>query len=154
MGMKSDICKITLERMVENKSWPIGKLTHSRENMGEFVISSVLSCCNENSKRWTDQCYSPRMDQCYSSMFQLSLFRKQRKTHPGGVRVGWPKRYEEKGNPWPNFGSSFYVSFSPPGPALCKLGQSEMLFVLPEVLTLVLRPSFVLFWRAFPFFVF
>ena len=29
-----------------------------------------------------------------------------------------------------------------------------MLFVLPEVLTLVLRPSFVLFSQAFPFLVF
>ena len=38
--------------------------------------------------------------------------------------------------------------------ALCKLGQLEVLFVLPEVLTLVLGPSFVLFLWAFPFLVF
>ena len=113
--------------------------------LGVCVISLVLA----TAKMWSDGQASVTA-LCYS----LVLFRKQRKTHPGGVRVGWPKRCEEKGNPWPNFGSSFYVSFPPPGPALCKLGQSEMLFVLPEVLTLVLRPSFVLFWRAFPFFVF
>ena len=59
----------------------------------------------------------------------------------------------ERETPWP-FGSSFYMFFPPPGPALCKLGQPGVLFVLPEVLTPVLRPSFVLFSRAFPFPVF
>ena len=44
--------------------------------------------------------------------------------------------------------------FPPPGPALCTLGWPGVLFVLPEVLTLVLGPSFVLFLRAFPFLVF
>ena len=34
----------------------------------ECVISSVLSCHNKNLKRWMDQHYSPRMDQCYSSV--------------------------------------------------------------------------------------
>ena len=37
---------------------------------------------------------------------------------------------------------------------ICKLGQAGVLFVLPEVLTPVLGPSFVLFLRACPFFVF
>ena len=32
--------------------------------------------------------------------------------------------------------------------------QPGVLFVLPEVLTPILRPSFVLFLRTFPFFVF
>ena len=53
-----------------------------------------------------------------------------------------------------SFGSSFYMLFPPSGPALCKLGQPGALFVLPEVLTPVLRPSFVLFTRAFLFPVF
>ena len=54
------------------------------------------------------------------------------------------------------FGSSFYMFFfsPPPGPVLCKLGQPGALFVLPEVLTLVLGPSFLLFLQAFPFLVF
>ena len=60
----------------------------------------------------------------------------------GGVD---PKDTEEKPRPL-NFGSSP----PPPGPALCKLGLPGGLFVLPEVLTLVLRPSFVLFSWAFP----
>ena len=47
-----------------------------------------------------------------------------------------------------------FLCFSLPGPVLCKLGQPGVLFVLPEVLTLVLGPSFVLFSWAFPFFVF
>ena len=53
-------------------------------------------------------------------------------------------------------GSSFYVFFffPAPGPALYKLGLPGVLFVLPEVLTLVVGPSFVLFSRAFPFLVF
>ena len=51
--------------------------------------------------------------------------------------------------PRSNFGSSVYVFSPPPGPALCKLGQPGVLFVLPEVLTPVLRPS-VSFSRAFP----
>ena len=50
--------------------------------------------------------------------------------------------------------ASLFICFSLPGPVLCKLGQPGMLFVLPEVLTPVLGPSFVLFSRAFPFLVF
>ena len=40
-----------------------------------------------------------------------------------------------------------FICFPLPGPVLYKLGQPGVLFVLPEVL----RPSFVLFLRAFPF---
>ena len=47
---------------------------------------------------------------------------------------------------WPLF---LYV-FSSPWACLCKLGQPGGLSVLPEVLTPVLGPSFVLFLRAFP----
>jgi len=58
------------------------------------------------------------MGQCYSSV----LFGKQRKIHPGGWRVGQAKRLKEKRGQRPNFGSSFYMFFSPPlEPALCKL---------------------------------
>ena len=35
-----------------------------------------------------------------------------------------------------------FMFFPPTGPALCKLGQPEVLFVLHEVLTRVLGPSF------------
>ena len=46
-----------------------------------------------------------------------------------------------------------FICLSLPGPVLCKLGQPGVLF-LPEVLNLVLGPSFVLFLRAFPFLVY
>ena len=46
-----------------------------------------------------------------------------------------------------------FVCLSLPGPVLCKLGQPGVLFVLPEVLTPVLGPSFVSFLWAFPFLV-
>ena len=42
-----------------------------------------------------------------------------------------------------------FICFSLPGPVLCELGQLGVLFVLPEVLTPVLGPSFVLFLQAF-----
>ena len=46
-----------------------------------------------------------------------------------------------------------FICLSLPGPVLCKLGQPGVLFVLPEVLTPVLGPSFVSFLWAFPFLV-
>ena len=42
----------------------------------------------------------------------------------------------------------------PPEPAVYKLGWPAGLFVVSEVLTLVLRPSLVLFLSTFPFFAF
>ena len=47
-----------------------------------------------------------------------------------------------------------FICFSLPGPVLCKLGQPGVLFVLPEVPIPVLRPSYILYSRAFPFLVF
>ena len=46
-----------------------------------------------------------------------------------------------------------FICLSLPGPVLWKLGQPG-LFVLPEVLTPVLGPSFVLFSWAFLFLIF
>ena len=51
------------------------------------------------------------------------------------MRVGRPKRCEEKRTPWPDFGSSFYV-FSPPlSLPYVNWTSQDGLFVLPEVLT-------------------
>ena len=44
-------------------------------------------------------------------VLQLSFICKQRKICPWGVRVGQPKRQEEKRSPKLNFGSSFYMFF-------------------------------------------
>ena len=52
------------------------------------------------------------------------------------------------------FGSSFYKYFLPPGLPCANWAQPGVLFVLPEVFTLVLGPSFVLFLGAFPLLVF
>ena len=131
------------------------------------VWSSVLSCHNKDlecqilkpsachsSQVLNRPCYSSQTNQCYSSVLQLyfiqkiagkSIFEAQRREWEGWGRG-------ERG-PWP-FGSSFYMFFLLSGPALCKLGQPGELFVLPEVLTPVLGPSFVLFSQAFPFLIF
>ena len=65
---------------------------------------------------------------------------KQRR-HVGG---GWRERAHTCGEERKRerFGSSFYMFFPPSGHALCKSGQPGVLFVLPEVLTLVLGRSF------------
>ena len=103
-------------------------------------------------------------------MLQLSVtalfyLEDSRKIHLPGVRARQSKRHEEKSAPACGAGGSrererelalapLFICFSVPGPVLRKLGQPGVLFVLPEVLTLVLRPSFVLFLQAFPFLVF
>ena len=93
------------------------------------------------------------------SVTALFCLEDSRRIHPPGVRACRPKDAKRRAPqrageraPWP-FGSSFYMFFPPPGPALCKLGQPGV-FVLPEVLTPVLGPSFVLFLWAFPFLIF
>ena len=93
------------------------------------------------------------------SVTALFCLEDSRKIHLRGARARRSKdakrrapqrgREREKAS----FGSSFY-SFPLPGPVLCKVGRPGVLVGLPEVLTLVLGPSFVLFSRAFPFFVF
>ena len=115
----------------------------------ECVISLVLSHHNKNLKQRTSvtalgwisvtvPCYRP------------VLVRKQMKIHPRGTGACQPKRCEEKRQTRAFWLLFLYVLFLPPGPALCKLGQPGVLFVLPEVLTLVLGPSFVLFSWVFP----
>ena len=58
------------------------------------------------------------------------------------------RRHEREPRP---FGSSIYMFFHSPGPAVCKFGQPGEQFILPEVLIQVLGPSVVLFSWAFPF---
>ena len=108
---------------------------------GEFAISSVLSRRNINLKQRMDQRCSLLMGQCYSFMLQLFYLERKRKY----IQKTWKER-----PPAQFWLLCLYVFSPPPGPALCKLGQPGVLFVFPEVLTLVLRPSFVLFRRLFP----
>ena len=89
--------------------------------------------------------------QCYSSI----LFIRQQENSSlrrEGMSI---QRQEEKSTPAcrrqrerDSFDSFLYMPH--PGPVLCKLGQPGVLFVLPEVLTPVLGPSFVLFSGLFP----
>ena len=70
--------------------------------------------------------------------------REKEKQHTHIAGGGWRRRAHTCGEERKreHFGSSFYTSFPCPGPAVCKLGQPRVLFVLPEVLTPVLGPSF------------
>ena len=81
-----------------------------------------------------------------------------RKIHPRGVRACRPKDAKRRAPQCAGERESelwlLFLCFSLPGPVLCKLGQPGVLFVLPEVLTPVLGPSFVLFSRAFLFCIF
>ena len=103
---------------------------------------------------WTDRVIALRsLTDRVTALRQISVtplfyLENSRRIHPPGVRA-WGAGRARESEP---FGSSFYMSPTPP--ALCKLGWLGVLFVLPEVLTQVLRPSFVLFSRAFPFLVF
>ena len=72
---------------------------YSLEAWGECIISSVLSHHSKNLKQQTDQCYNS------------VLFGKPKKIHPQGVRVGGPRRHEEKRGPRLNFGSCFCMFF-------------------------------------------
>ena len=100
---------------------------------------------------WTDQFYL-EIKENISSRCEGMLYQKtQREERERGTET--ESVWERERDPRP-IGSSFYMFFPPPGPALCKLDEPGVLFVLPEALTPVLRPSFVLFLWAFPFLVF
>ena len=91
------------------------------------------------------------MDQCYSSV----LLGKKKDSTPSRIEGGLTQNTRRAEKPAAQFWFLFLYVFSPPPmPALCKLGQPGGLLVLPEVLTPVLGPSFLLFSWAFPFFVF
>ena len=89
----------------------------------------------------------------------LFYLEDSRKIHLRGVRARRskdtrrraPQRAGERERERAIFGSSFYMFFFffSPGPVLCKLGQSGVLFVLPEVLTPVLGPR-TFFCSIFP----
>ena len=86
-----------------------------------------------------------------------------RKIHPRGVRACRPRdakrrvpqrvRVRERAHASELAQAPLFM-FSLPGPVLCKLGQPGVLFLLPEVLTRVLGPSFVRFSPAFLFLIF
>ena len=118
-------------------------MENSMEVSGEFVISLVLSL---HSKFWSDGWTSVT---AHSSVFFFFLVSKGKY-----ILKAWGGPTQKR--PTEELSSSilaplFICFFPPPEPALYKLGG---LFASPEVLTLVLRPCFVLFSWAFSFFVF
>ena len=108
--------------------------------MCQGSVISVLSPHNKDLKQRTlkpsAHHSSQRVLQCRITV-QFYLESKGKYILARGERDRWP------------CGSSFYMSFPPPKPALCKLGQPGMLFVSPEVLTPVLRPSFCSIFTGF-----
>ena len=93
--------------------------------------------------------------QCYSSI----LFRRQQENPSSRHEGTLIQRHKEKSAP--ARGGERELALAPlficlflPGPVPCKLGHPGVLFILPEVLTPVLGPSFVLLSRAFSFLVF
>ena len=102
---------------------------------GEFIISFVLS--PQQKFEVTD-----------GPVSWFSFIGKQRKIHPPGVRTCRPKRREEK--PPAQFWLLFLCFFLLPVSLPSVNWLSRRAVILPEVLTPVLRPSFVLFLWAFP----
>ena len=92
------------------------------ENSVVGVCKFLSSVLLQQKFEEADQCYSLvatqfKWQSSVSAWLHSVLFGKQRKIYPQVVRAGQPKRRERL-----NFGSSFYVFFSPPSePALCKL---------------------------------
>ena len=112
-----------------------------------------------NFSRWVS--FIPKVFFFFFSFSVTALFYldNSRKIHLWGVRVRRPKDMKRRaphraGEREKRALAPLFICFSVPGPVLCKLGQPGVLFVLPEVLTPVLGPSFVLFSLAFPFQVF
>ena len=106
--------------------------------LGECVISSVLSHRSKNLKQLTDQCHSS------------VLSGKTKDTTPSRSEGRTTMTQKTKRGLSPSR-LPLFIHLSPPlEPALSKLGYLGGLFVLSEVLTPVLRPSFVLFSGLFP----
>ena len=114
-----------------------------------FEVTDVKALRQTMSQVSDKLCYSSQTDQCYSSVLQLSFIYKIKENtssrHKGMLTQKKLVRERTSARePW-TFGSSFYMLFPPLGSSLCKWGYPGVLFALPEVLTLVLGPSFSIF---------
>ena len=149
-----------------------GSLSHHNKDLEQRTLEPSA----HHSSRVLDKpCYSSQANQCYSSI----LFRRQQE-NPSSKREGMPtqrfegKRVEERvgegerqrerervhilGRERERERKALWLLllyvFLHLGLPYANWAQPGVLFVLPEVFTLVLGPSFVLFSRAFPFLVF
>ena len=141
------------------------------------MFFSSLSCHNKDLE-WRPlkppRCVTPlgSWTDCVIALRQISVtalfyLEESRKIHLWGVRARRSKdakrapqrtrereRERNRERQRERALTPLFICFSLPGPVLCKLGQPGVLVLLPEVLTQVLGPSFVLFSWAFPFLVF
>ena len=127
--------------------------SHNHFAFVEGVCNFLGSVPPQQKIEEMDQHYSSWMDQCCSSVLQLCFIYKIKENTSSRHDGCQPKRCEEQRERPPALWLLFlcFIFYSlPPGPALCKLGEPGVLFVLPEVLTPVLGPSFDLFLQAFP----
>ena len=140
----------------------------------ECMFLGSLSRHNKELERWTLKRSARHSCSRVIALRQISVtalfyLEDRRKIHLRGVRArqskdtrrrtpqcvgcgegGWGGREREPARGRALALASLFICLSLPGPVLCKLGQPGVLFVLPEGLTLVLGPSFILFSRAFP----
>ena len=120
----------------------LAKTVVSKILSGEFVISLVLSRHSKNLKQ--------RIDQCYSSMLQLSSIGQAKEKTSSRSEGGLTQKTKEKPSPPTQFGSSFYV-FSPPSEsALCNWASREGCFF--DLRSSLLSSDLPLFYfpRLFP----
>ena len=136
------------------KGWTMSgecMLLGSVSSQQRFRVTDIkaLGTSQLSGLSWTNHVIALRQ----ISVTALFYLEDSRRIHPRSVRACQPKDVKRREAP-AQFWFLFLCFSPPPGPALCKLGQPGVLFVLPEVLTPVLGPSFALFLRAFPFLAF
>ena len=145
----------------------LGSLSHHNKDLEQRTLKPSA----HHSSRVLDKlCYSSQANQCYSSI----LFRRQqenprlkeKRVEERAGEVGRERERErahtggrETESTRKCFGSSFYMLFPPPGPALCIIGLSQecCLFCLKFSLWssdlpltfLVFQP--LPFWTPFPY---
>ena len=129
-----------LSRHNEDLEWSIlkpSRLVTALRSWTECVIAL---------RSWTECVIALRQISITASVTALFYLEESRKIHLSGVRAcrskdtrkRAPQRVGERVSQLAL--ALLFICLSLPGPVLCKLGQPGVLFLLPEVLTPVLRP--------------
>ena len=110
----------------------LGSLSRHNKDLEQRTLKPLV----RHSSRVLDKpCCSSQANHCYSSI----SFRRQQETE---IEKEKSARTRERESVRKRFGSSFYMFFLHLGLPYANWAQPELLFVLPEVFTLVLGPSF------------
>ena len=121
--------KITMLQMSREYMF-LGSLSRHNKDLEQRTLKPLA----HHSSRVLDKpCYSSQANQCYSSI----SFRRQQETEREKE-----KSTRERESVRKRFGSSSYMFFLHLGLPYANWAQPELLFVLPEVFTLVLGPFF------------